>query len=78
MFDLRMYDIEIKHHVFIRAMQRGISPDIIEETINNGRVEHFGNDRIKFIRKGSKRVIVCVGEIRGNKITIFTIEIEGN
>ena len=36
MFDLRGYDIEIKHHVFIRAMQRGIPPDLIEDTIKNG------------------------------------------
>lgn len=74
MFDLRGYDIEIKHHVFIRAMQRGISPDLIEETIKNGKVERFGNDRVRFVKKGSKRSIQCVGEIRGMKIMIFTIE----
>lgn len=74
MFDIRKYDIEIKHHVFIRAMQRGLSPDIIEDVIKNGEVEEFGNDRIKFIRKGSKKTIICVGEIRGMTISIFTVE----
>lgn len=58
-------------------MQRGISPDRIEDTINNGNVELFGNDRVKFIKKGKKRSLICVGEIRGLKIVIFTIEVKG-
>jgi hypothetical protein len=74
MFDLRGYDVEIKHHVFIRAMQRGISPDLIEDTIKSGAVEQFANDRVRFVKKGSKRTIQCIGEIRGTKIIIFTIE----
>lgn len=75
--DVNNYSIEIKHHVFIRAMERGISPDLIEGTIRNGKVEHFAKDRVRFIKIGSKRTIICIGEIRGMTITIFTIEQKG-
>jgi len=64
------YDIEIKHHVFIRAMQRSIHPDLIENTIKNGKIERFGKNYIKFISKS----VICVGEISGLKIKIITIE----
>ena len=32
--EISLFDIEIKRHALIRAMQRGITPDIIEATIN--------------------------------------------
>ncbi|MBS3138631.1 hypothetical protein J4207_02895 [Candidatus Woesearchaeota archaeon] len=57
-------------------MKRGIHPDIIEDTLKNGRVEHYGKHGVKFVLS-SRRTIVCVGQIIGMKITIFTIE-EGN
>ena len=76
--DRTKYDIEIKHHVFVRAIERHITPDRIEDTINNGSIELFGNDRIKFIKQGDKRSLICVGEIRGTKIVIFTIETKGD
>ncbi len=44
--DRMHYEIEIKHHTFIRALQRGITPDRIEDVIKNGKIERFGNDRI--------------------------------
>jgi len=31
---------------------------------------------VKFISEGSKRTIICVGQIIGTKIKIFTIEEE--
>lgn len=74
--DISAYNIEIKRHVFIQAMKRGIHPDIIEDTLKNGRVEHYGKHGVKFVLS-SRRTIVCVGQIIGMKITIFTIE-EGN
>lgn len=76
--DRAKYDIEIKHHVFKRALERNIHPDLIENTIINGKIELFGNDRVKFVKKGKKRTLVCVGEIRGLKISIFTIELNYN
>ena len=76
--DRTQYEIKIKHHVFIRALQRGLTPDRIEEVIMNGRIEFFANDRVRFIKAGSRKTLVCVGEIRGIKIVIFTIEVKGD
>ncbi len=72
--DLSKYDVEIKRHVFVRAMERGIHPDLIEDTLQKGKVEKYGKHGVKFISKGPKRTVVCVGQIVGTKITIFTIE----
>ena len=68
------YDIEVKHHAFIRAMQRGITPDRIEDTIINGQIKHFGKHGIKFIKRGKKATLICVGQIKGLTISILTIE----
>jgi hypothetical protein len=75
--DLSNYDVVIKRHVFERAMQRGLHPDMIEDTLLKGKVKRFGKHGIKFINKGSKRTIICIGELIGNKLKIITIE-EGN
>jgi len=75
--DVSRYELEIKHHVFKRAMERGIHPDMIEETLLKGKLERHGKHGIKFINKGAKRTIICVGELIGTKLKIFTIE-EGN
>lgn len=73
--DILVYDIEIKHHVFRRAIERGIHPDLIEDTIAKGNIERFGKHGIKFINRGTKRTIICVGEVIGMKLKILTIEI---
>lgn len=75
--DISNYELEIRHHVFIRALERGIHPDLIEDTLKKGKIERYGKHGVKFISKGSKRTIICVGQMIGNKIKIFTIE-EGN
>ena len=75
--DLSKVDLEIKHHVFKRALDRGIHPDLIEETILKGKVERFGKHGVRFVRKGQKRHLICIGELIGTTLKIFTIE-EGN
>ena len=75
--DRTKYDIEIKHHVFKRALQRNIHPDLIENVILNGKIERFGKNHVKFIKKG-KRTIICMGEITSLKIKILTIEVKGD
>ena len=75
--DISKYEIEIKHHTFIQAMKRGIHPDLIEDALLKGSVKRYGKHGVKFVNKGSKRTIICVGQIVGMKIKIFTIE-EGN
>jgi len=75
--DISKYEIEIKHHVFVQALKRGIHPDIIEDILRKGETKRYGKHGVKFISKGSKRTVICVGQIVGTKIKIFTIE-EGN
>lgn len=70
MVNINDYEIEIKRHTFIRAMQRGISPDLIEATLRRGKQQQFGKNYIKFI----KGKIICIGQIIGNIIKIITIE----
>lgn len=68
--DRTQYDIEIKHHALIRAMQREIHLDLIENCIKHGGVKRFGKSYVKFTTKS----VICVGEIIGLKIKIITIE----
>ena len=48
--DISQYEIELKRHAFIRAMERGITPDMIEATIKGGTVKRFGKNNMKFIK----------------------------
>lgn len=75
--DISKYELEIKNHVFIQAIKRNIHPDLIEDAITKGEIERYGKHGVRFISRGSKRTIICVGQIIGLKIKIFTIE-EGN
>ncbi|MBT4824653.1 DUF4258 domain-containing protein [Candidatus Woesearchaeota archaeon] len=70
------YDIEIKRHALIRAMQRGITPDIIEATIRGGKIKKHGKNYVRFYQKYKRGTIVCIGELKGTKIKILTITIK--
>jgi hypothetical protein len=72
--DISQYDIVIKRHAFVRAMQRGITPDMIEATINGGTIKRFGKNNVKFIKKYKQCTVICVDEIIGHRIKIVTIE----
>lgn len=72
--DISKYKIEIKGHAFIRAMKRGVHPDMIEATIKGGKIKRHGKNNIKFIKKYKRFTIICVDEIIGDKIKIVTIE----
>lgn len=73
--DITQYEIEIKHHAFIRAMQRKVTPDMIEATLKGGKVILFGKNYIKFCKKYKSFLIICVGQIIAQKIKIITITI---
>lgn len=75
--DITKYDLEIKRHAFIRAMQRGITPDMIEATLKGGKIERFGKHNVRFIKDYKRFIVVCVGHMIGTKIKIFTIETKG-
>jgi hypothetical protein len=74
LMNISQYEIEIKRHAFIRAMERGITPDMIEATLKGGTIKRFGKNNVKFMKKYKQCTIVCVDEIIGHRIKIVTIE----
>lgn len=71
---LRHYELEISHHAFIRAMERGVMPDMIEATLLGGKLKRFGKHGIKLSKKYKRFEVICVGEIKGQVLKIITIE----
>jgi hypothetical protein len=76
--DITQYEIEIKRHAFIRAVERGVTPDMIETTLKGGKIERFGKNNLKFYKKYKRFTVVCVDQIIGTVIKIVTIETEGD
>ena len=74
--DITQYEIEIRRHALVRAMERGISPDMIEATLRGGRIKGFGKNNLKFYKEYKNFTIVCIDQIIGTKIKIVTIEIK--
>jgi len=72
--NISQFDIEIKRHALIRAIKRGITPDMIEATIKGGKIKRFGKNNVKFIKRYKQFTVICVDEIIGHKIKIITIE----
>ena len=68
------HKIEIKRHAFIRAMERGITPDMIEATIKSGKIKRFGKNCVKFTKKYKHFDVICVDEMTVKRIKIVTIE----
>jgi hypothetical protein len=74
LIDISKYELEIKRHVLLQALKRGIDPDIVEQAILKGKMERFGKHGVKFVNKGAKKTVICVGQIIRTKLKIFTIE----
>ncbi|MBW2990084.1 DUF4258 domain-containing protein [Candidatus Woesearchaeota archaeon] len=68
------YEIEIKRHALERAMQRGITPDMIEATLKGGKIVRHAKNHLKFIKQYKNFKVICVDRIQGEKIIIVTIE----
>ena len=68
------YKIVITRHAFVRAMQRHIHPDFVEDTLQSGKMKKFGKNRVKFEKRFKQFTVICVDEITGNRIKIATIE----
>ena len=75
--DISQYDFEIMRHAFIRAMQRNVTPDMIEATLKGGKIERFGKNNVRFIKEYKRSTVICVGEMVATKVKIFTIETKG-
>ena len=67
------YVIVIMRHAFIRAMQRGVDPYLLERTLQTGSMKKFGKNRLKIEKKFKEFTIRCVDEIIGNTLKIVTI-----
>lgn len=67
------YEIFFTQHAFLQAKKRGIHPDLLEETVLQGRFEWFGKNRVKIIKEYYGFTIVCVDEKIGNRIKIVTV-----
>ena len=72
--DISNFEIVIRRHAFIRAMERGVSPDMIEATLKGGTIERFGKNNLKFVKKYKRFTVICVDQICGNIIKIVIIE----
>ena len=72
--DISQYSFEIRRHAFIRALERSITPDMIEATLKGGTVKRFGKRNVKFSKEHKNFTVICVGEIIGTSVRIFTVE----
>jgi hypothetical protein len=72
--DRTQYGFEIRRHALIRAMERGVTPDMIEATLKGGTIERFGKRNIRFCKEYKRFTVICVDEITGDIIKIVTIE----
>ncbi len=75
--DITQYDFEIRRHAFIRAVQRGVTPDMIEAALKGGKIERFGKNNLRFVKEYKRFTVICVDQIIGTKIKIVTIETKG-
>lgn len=75
--DITQYEFEIKRHAFMRAVQRGVTPDMIEATLKGGKIERFGKHNLRFVKEYKRFAVICVGQMIGTTIKIFTVETKG-
>ena len=68
------YRIIITRHAFVRAMQRHIHPDLVEDTLQSGKMKRFGKGRVKFEKRFKQFTVICIDEITESRIKIVTIE----
>jgi hypothetical protein len=68
------YEFEIRRHAFIRAIERGVTPDMIEATLKGGKIIRHGKNRLKFLKRYKRFCVICIDEVCGTKIKIVTIE----
>ncbi len=65
----------ITAHMIKRARERHIIfPDMVYATILGGKLERFGKNQLKFVKKYKKCSVICVGEDLGHSIVIKTVE----
>ncbi|MFH0715106.1 MAG: DUF4258 domain-containing protein [Candidatus Diapherotrites archaeon] len=68
------FEIVFSKHAFDRALERRIHPDIVEDTIQTGKMKAFGKNNIRFEKRFKKCTVSCVDERIGKTVKIVTIE----
>ena len=70
------WTIYLTRHAHRQLILRGISIDMVEATLKNGRLKEFGKNYVKIESHYKRGYVVCVGEKKAeNKIDIFTVEV---
>ncbi|MBI4439740.1 hypothetical protein HY638_02100 [Candidatus Woesearchaeota archaeon] len=64
-------------HAFVRAIRRGVTPDMIEATLKGGRRERFGKNYLRLSKDYKRFTVVCIGQLVGCSMRILTIETKG-
>ncbi len=64
----------LTRHAFVRAIQRKVDPDLVEDTLQTGKMKKYSKGRVKFEKRFKQFTIICVDEITENVIKIVTIE----
>jgi hypothetical protein len=72
--DITQYHFEIRRHAVLRAMERGITPEMVEATLKGGRVERFGRNCMRFRKAYKGFEVICIDQMIGSVIKIVTIE----
>ena len=67
------FEVRLTKHAVKRAEERNICIELIEKTINEGRIIRFWKNRLKIEKTFNNFKIRCVDEIRDNELKIVTI-----
>jgi hypothetical protein len=76
MFDISHYHVEVTRHALNQALTRGVTSDMVEATVRGGRIKRFGKNNMKFFRNYKNFTVVCVDEIRKDRIFIVTVAVK--
>ena len=67
--------IIIKVHAIARAREREAAyPDKVYDALQTGKVKRVGKRVVKFVKRGEKGSIICVGEDLGHCIIIERVD----
>ena len=72
--DITKCTIEVRRHALLRALERDITPEMVEATLKGGKIERFGKHYIRFSRPYKYFKVICIGEFVSDRIKIITIE----
>ena len=69
------YEVVIRKHALLRAVERDIPQDLVEKTLRYGKFERYAKHGLRIWKDFHEGRIACVGQTEGGRIVIFTITI---